>query len=89
LPELDEDRPEILERASQANAARCCKVPPEQQAMDEKSQRTKSRVPEREFVETVPLGDDEDSEKPTQPHAGIVRCARRAPRGGEAEASGF
>ena len=76
LPELDEERTEIIERAPQPDAARRGQVSPEQQVMNEEPQGAQPRMAERELVETVPLGDDEDSEKPTQPHAGIVRCRR-------------
>jgi hypothetical protein len=78
LPELDEDRTEILECTAQAYAARRREIAPEEDRSHDRTQRSDTRVPERKIVETVPERNHDDPEEPTQAHARIVRGASDA-----------
>jgi hypothetical protein len=68
LSELDEDRPEVFQRAPQADAARQRKVAPEQRGANDRPECAHPRMSEGEVVETVPQRYDDDPEEPTQPH---------------------
>src|SRR6478609_9063222 len=68
LPELDEDRPEVFERTSQADTTRQRQIAPEQRGSYDGPERAHTRMAKGEVVETVPQRYDDDPEEPTQPH---------------------
>jgi hypothetical protein len=68
LAELDEDRAQVLERASKAHRARRAEVTPEERSADHRAEQAQPRVVEREVVETVLERDDDNPGEATKPH---------------------
>ena len=73
LAELDEDRPQLLQREAQTLCARRGKVAPEGERARGGPQPVEPLVPEQELVEPVLERDAQDLDQAEPPHAAIVR----------------
>ena len=77
LPELDEDRPQLLQGQPQALRARRGQVAPEGDRARGRPQPAKPLVAEQELVEPVLERDAQNLDQSEQAHAAIVRDGLR------------